>query len=209
MTPPRSAALVQRNSRALDSSRAIRFIEEMTSGTISAESFERYVAIEEAFVRTAARVAGYCVWAAPDWAAVIEHAYTLESLLGKQQDFFLSQNLVEFPVTESLSAHVTESIEAFGYPVAIVSMFAAETLYSGWCRAALECRGVRRDPAVQDWIELHTTVEFTDQVRFLGKLVDRIPFEIPNVLLDAWFESMLDAENHFHNSVYLEVRSGR
>jgi len=208
MTLSRSAALVQRNTLALDRSRSVRFIEEMSTGLISLDSFEQYVAIEGSFVRTAARVAGFCVWSAPDWATLVEHAYTLDSLLGEQQDYFLSQTPSALAPRDTLSDHVIESIVAFGYPVAIVSMFAAETLYSTWCRAALELRGVHREPAVQEWIELHATADFSDQVRFLAALVDQIPDDVPNMLLDAWFGSMLEAEDTFHDSVYQVVRAG-
>jgi thiaminase/transcriptional activator TenA len=190
---------------------------EITDGVILEQTYALYLAIEEDFVRTAVRVAAFCVWAEPRWDRVLLHASTIEALLGEQLDYF-AQLRTEWAadpavlpaVLEEASAlrrYVLNAVETGGYAAAVTGMLAAETLYLGWCTVAASSR-VPRPPAVQEWLELHTSATFAAQVAFLESLVDDLPADITNDQLDAWFTGMLGAENTFHDAAYLPMPNG-
>jgi thiaminase/transcriptional activator TenA len=216
VTLSRSAALRDRNSSALQVSAHRRLMREITDGVVSDETYARYLAIEEDFVRTAVRVAAFCVWADPAWDRVQRHADTVQVLLGEQLDYFaeLRTEWVADPaalpeVLEEASVlrqYVLAAVGAGGYGAAVTGMLAAETLYLGWCTVAA-ASPAPRPPAIQDWLDLHTSASFAGQVAFLESLVDDLPGEISNDQLDEWFDGMLRAEDIFHDSVY-RVQNG-
>jgi thiaminase/transcriptional activator TenA len=217
VTSSRAAALRNRNGGALQVSEQRRLMLEIADGVILDETYARYLAIEEDFVRTAVRVAAFCVWAEPDWSRVLRHADTIQVLLGEQLDYFadLRTEWIADPLTlptvleeaSVLRRYVLDAIATGGYAAAITGMFAAETLYLSWCTAAA-ANPATRSPAVQEWLDLHTARSFAGQVDLLGDLVDRLPAEITDEQLDGWFTGMLGAEDVFHDSVYGSATNG-
>ena len=78
----RATALFERCEAELDRSASVRLLRELSSGEVGAEAFGRYLAVEHDFVRTAARLAGYCLWQQPDWSLAERHAHAVADLVG-------------------------------------------------------------------------------------------------------------------------------
>lgn len=208
----RSARLLERQADRLQRSREVPFVTECTAGTIAPETFARYVMIEEAFVITAARVAGFMVYSHDEWDGIGRHATTLHSLMTKQRAYF-AELRGRWPVDERatevldasrvLSDYVLDLVAAAGVPGATVAMFGAETLYQSWCARAVEL-GHEREPDLQAWLDLHVLDTFSAQVATLAGEIDAMdPRLVPDEQLDAWYVGMLDAEDAFHASLYL------
>lgn len=210
--PTRSEQLLERNAERLERSCRVRFVTEWSDGSVLPETVARYLMIEEAFVLSAARFAGFLVYSHLDWDGVERHATTLHSLITKQRAYF-DELRERWPVDEKaddvlasssvLARFVLERIATDGAPGAIVSMFAAESLYIRWCRTAAATPQPRHED-VQTWIELHLEDTFAAQIRTLAAEVDDLdPIAVPDASLDEWFTGMADAEDAFHASVYL------
>lgn len=210
----RAAALVARCDDDLRRSASVRLIGELTDGTVDAETFGRYLAVEHDFVRTAARLAGYCLWQQPEWSLAVRHAAAIADLVGPQEAYFAGLR-AEWPIDDASTAAVladasvlrTTVVAALaegGYPAVVASLAAAETLYLRWCTAA-SALPAERPAAVQRWIDLHVTPEFATQVGFLHELLDDLPAPVTDAELDGWFRAMLIAEDAFHASPYVEV----
>lgn len=208
----RAVLLLERQADRLEASRQVRFVRECTEGTIAPETFARYVLIKEAFVVTAARVAGFMVYAHDEWDGIGRHATTLHSLMTKQRAYF-AELRGRWPVDERseevleasrvLSDYVLHLVAHSGVPGATVAMFGAETLYQSWCRRAVEL-GHEREPDLQAWLDLHLLDSFSAQVATLAAEIDALdPAVVPDDQLDAWYTGMLDAEDAFHASLYL------
>ncbi len=186
-----------------------RLLREIADGSVCEQAYARYLVIEEAFVRTAARVAAFCFWAEGDWQRALRHQATLTHLTGAQLDYFAAVRR-RWPLPDVsrdaalrcggvLSDHVLAEVDLHGYPGAVVAMFTAETLYSSWCATAM-ARDVHRHPDVQEWIALHTEADFLAGVEFLARLVDDIGQDVSDRELLEWGRRMLAAEDLFHDA---------
>ncbi|WOP18649.1 hypothetical protein [Raineyella sp. LH-20] len=180
----------------------------MANGTITATQFNTYLAVEQRFVRTAARILGYCVWQAPTWDVVVEHAQALQGLVGEQSDYFIARVVgptVALPVGHDALDVVVHEAVSTGYPAVITCLAAAETLYLDWCRAAVQEAGGHVPGLASEWIHLHTTPEFMRSVGALHTLLDSTdPGVLDDTQLDFWFNRMLAAEDRFHDSTTSE-----
>ncbi|MBF4582812.1 TenA family protein [Curtobacterium sp. VKM Ac-2865] len=207
----RSERLVADCATDLTRSADVRFIREAVDGTLDDDAFAAYLAIEERFVRTATRVTGYLVWASADWHESAAHARTVGALVGPQLDWFHrvrprwqgDPDRIAEAVTRSepLAAHVLRLVADHGAPAAVTAMFAAETLYAGWCARAAALP-VERFSDLRDWIDLHAAASFTEGVRALAAAVDAIPESVDDRTLTAWFRDTLAAEDAFHDAVH-------
>jgi thiaminase/transcriptional activator TenA len=188
----------------------------MADGTIDGAAFTRYLTIEQAFVRTAARLAGYCLWQQPEWSRAERHAEAVADLVGPQSRYF-ARLLVTRPLEDATSSDllhrasvleraVSTALDEGGYAGVVTSLAAAETLYLRWCTRAAASPESRPDD-VQRWIDLHVTDGFRAQVAFLRQLVDELPADVTDAQLDRWFVAMLQAEDGFHASALDEVAS--
>jgi thiaminase/transcriptional activator TenA len=206
----RSTDLLARKASRLEQSIQQPFIVAASTGTLPAESFARYLLIEESFVKTAVRINAYALYAEPDDAAAGHHAAAINSLLGPQLQYFSTvraQHVVVGGEQDSilklaslLSTHVLGAIESHGYAGAVVSMFAAETLYLTWCSRARAHRELAAANDLDEWIRLHTTAEFEAQVASLQHFVDLL--DEPDEVLDTLFAGMLVAEDSFHSAAF-------
>lgn len=210
----RAAALFERCEAELDRSASVRLLRELSSGEVGAEAFGRYLAVEHDFVRTAARLAGYCLWQQPDWSLAERHAHAVADLVGPQDQYF-AELQGAWPVDEAtlpavlerascLRAAVELALDEGGYAGVVTSLATAETLYLRWCTEAAAL-AVERPPAVQDWIDLHVSDGFRSQVAFLHEVVDRLPPTVDDDQLDRWCVAMLAAEDAFHGSAHLDA----
>jgi thiaminase/transcriptional activator TenA len=197
--------LAERCAERLEASAAHPLLRAMADGDVTPDMFARYLVREGAFVRTAARLTGYLVWRAPDWPTATQHAHALAGLVGEQSNYFADATgdasiatLTDRP--GPLDHQLATAIEQGGYPAVVTCFAAAETLYAGWCAAAVSRPGTRRASDVDRWIRLHTEPAFMASVALLQHRVDAIPVDdADDEQLDRWFVGMLDAEDAFHN----------
>lgn len=210
----RSAELTARQHRNLAAAQRVRFITDSIDGTLRDEDFRRYLVIEEAFVLTAVRILGLVVAESTSLDDATDHVTSLSNLVGEQREYFAGLR-EQFPYDGDVDELVESSSVLSNYALglarkdgraaALVAMFAAETLYLSWCRAAMD-KSVDREPALQEWIEMHTRPAFVAQVDALAREVDAMD-EVDDATLDAWFVGMLAAEMEFHDAA-LTLDSG-
>ncbi len=203
----RSSELTARQHRNLVAAQQVQFITDSIGGTLRDGDFRRYLVIEEAFVFTAVRILGLVVAESESLDDATDHVASLSNLVGEQREYFAGLRK-QFPYdgdvrklierSSALSNYALGLARRDGRAAALVAMFAAETLYLSWCRAALDA-SVDREPALQEWIEMHTRPAFVAQVDALAREVDAMD-GVDDAMLDEWFAGMLDAENDFHNS---------
>lgn len=211
----RSTSLVDRQQRALTESRQVRFIANSIEGTLSSSDFRRYLVIEEAFVLTAVRILGVVVAESESLDDAFDHVISMSNLVGEQREYFAALR-TRFPYDGDVAALVESSSVLSSYALglarehgrsaALVGMFAAESLYLSWCREAMAV-DADREPALQEWIEMHTRPAFVAQVEALAREVDAMPDSVSDAELDRWFSGMLTAENEFHDAATPPVRA--
>jgi thiaminase (transcriptional activator TenA) len=205
----RSQALLVDGS--LTAASRMRFVREVSAGTIGAAPFANYLLIEESFVRTATRLHGLAVWDAPSWSAVLDNARAVQALVGEQTDYFRAARAA-WPVSANMSHQQLEQADRLsdyaldvartgGYPAVMTVLFAAESLYYTWCSEAHQKHHVP-DGFIAEWVALHAAEPFRTGVRALASAVDALPPEVPDSRLRSWFNGMLDAEINFHDSVF-------
>jgi thiaminase/transcriptional activator TenA len=205
----RSERLLGACAETMERALAMRFVEEVTAGTIGDAAYADYLAIEAAFVETAARLHGLAVWDAPNRTALERNARAVHALTTEQADYFRAARAA-WPVRARpdaaeragvLSDFAVAAAREGGYPAVMTVLFAAETLYSTWCTRAHE-RGKVPAGAIADWVSLHAGPEFRAGVAALAAEVDALPAAIPDERLAHWFTGMLEAEIAFHDAVY-------
>ncbi|WP_028926358.1 TenA family protein [Pseudonocardia acaciae] len=204
----RSRRLLDTRAAALEQALDMRFVREVTAGTISDQAYADYLRAEEAFVLTAARMHGLAVWDAPDWAAARHNGRAVHALVTEQADYFAAAR-ASWPVParpsvedrDPLSAFALPTARAGGYPAIMTMLFAAETLYLTWCTRAHHSGSVPPGP-IGDWVALHAAEPFRAGVAALADQVDRIPPAIPDDTLGDWFAGMLAAEIEFHDAIF-------
>jgi thiaminase/transcriptional activator TenA len=207
----RSQHLLAASGEVLRAAFDMRFVREVSDGTIGAQAYANYLLIEESFVRTATRLHGLAVWDAPSWQAVEDNARSVHALVGEQTEYFRTVRAA-WPVpakmtadqlarSRRLSDFALETAGAGGYAAVMTMLFAAESLYYGWCSRAREQARVPAGP-VADWVALHAAEPFHAGVRALGAAVDQLPAEVPDHRLCVWFTGLLEAEITFHDSVF-------
>lgn len=230
----RSAVMLGDCAGAFARSRSCRFIREATDGTLDDARLLRYLEIEANFVAVAADAVRGCM-TCPDLASRrdglgvvlddlmhsqlpllsalhrkaggngFEGAFAAEPL-GSGDAFGAIQRGDESP----LAWHMRIQVLPAGARAIVPSMAAAENLYWQWCSAASLCppRRGRRNPALQEWIDMHASSEFARSVAFWTGCVDALPRDISVDELDRRCIAMLDAEAEFHDSVYEDARDG-
>lgn len=205
----RSAALLADPSLA--AATQMRFVRDVSAGTITALAYANYLRIEEDFVQTAARLHGLAVWDAPSWSALADSVVALHALVGEQTEYFRAARDT-WPVQPQMSAdqvlrsqrlrsYATDAARAGGYAAVMTVLLAAESLYYAWCSQAHK-GGLVAPGLIADWVALHAAEPFHAGVRALAAAVDALPDEIPDAQLHGWFTGMLDAEVVFHDSVF-------
>jgi len=205
----RAADLVARQQSRLTDACTVRFIRDAADGNLTDEAFRRYLVVEEDFVLTAVRVLGLVVAESTSLDNARSHVASLSNLVGEQREYFANLR-ARYPYSgdaaallhrsSALSEYALGLAQTDGRPAALVGMFAAESLYLQWCRAAALVPADRQ-AALQEWIDLHTRPQFVQQVEALAREVDAMPETVTDSDLDRWFEGMLIAEIAFHEVV--------
>lgn len=205
----RSGRLLRTCAETMERALAMRFVEEVTAGTIGDAAYADYLAIEESFVETAARLHGLAVWEAPNRTALERNARAVHALTTEQADYFRATRAA-WPVRARpdaaeragvLSDFAVATAREGGYPAVMTVLFAAESLYSTWCTRAHD-QGKIPAGAIAGWVSLHAGPEFRAGVAALAAEVDALPAGIPDERLARWFAGMLEAEIAFHDAVF-------
>ena len=189
----------------------MRFVREVSAGTITDLAYANYLRIEEEFVQTAARLHGLAVWDAPSWSALTDSAVALHGLIGEQTEYFRAARAT-WPVQPQMAAnqesrsqrlrnYATDAARTGGYAAVMTVLLAAESLYYTWCSQAHK-DGLVAPGLIAEWVALHAAEPFHAGMRALAAAVDALPTEIPDTQLHRWFTGMLDAEVVFHDSVF-------
>lgn len=206
----RSGRLLDVCAETMERALGLRFVEEVTAGTIGDAAYADYLAIEESFVETAARLHGLAVWDAPDRTALERNARAVHALTTEQADYFRVARAA-WPVPARpdaagraavLSEFALAAAREGGYPAVMTVLFAAESLYFTWCTRAHE-RGDAPAGPIADWVSLHADADFRAGVQALAAQVDALPAGVPDEHLTRWFTGMLEAEIAFHDAVYV------
>ena len=198
-----------------------RMTRDMTADCLPADVLLRYLVYEHDFVETAVTIFGYALVKAPGIAEQTRLAAALQGLTTDQLAWFRrvfdalgvsdDQRVVADPPPAvsafrdgmlSLAAHGT-------YEEILTGIAAAEWMYLTWCRTAHARRP--SDPVCGEWIALHVTPPFTDQVAWLLDELDRLGPELAPVRqhkLAAAFRRTLILEIGFHDAPYAEVAAG-
>ncbi|MFF9126576.1 TenA family protein [Streptomyces sp. NPDC014889] len=205
----RSEQILDDAAPTMERALRMRFVREVTAGTISDPDFADYLEIEAEFVETATRLHGLAVWGAPNRTALERNARAVHALTTSQADYFRDARAA-WPVPARpgaaqragvLSRYALDVAREGGYPAVMTMLFAAERLYLTWCTRAHES-GTVPDGAISAWVSLHADQAFRDGVRALAAEVDALPDEIPQERLTRWFTGMLEAEIAFHDAVF-------
>ncbi|MEV5705039.1 TenA family protein [Actinoallomurus sp. NPDC052274] len=205
----RSRRLLDSCAETMERALGMRFVEEVTAGTIGDAAYADYLAIEEGFVETATRLHGLAVWDAPDRTAIERNARAVHALTTEQADYFRAARAA-WPAPAGpdavgraavLSEFALAAAREGGYPAVMTVLFAAESLYSTWCTRAHERGDVPSGP-IGEWVSLHADEEFRAGVDALAAQVDALPADIPDERLARWFTGMLEAEIAFHDAVF-------
>lgn len=198
-----------------------RMTRDMAADSLPADVLLRYLVYEHGFVETAVTILGYALVKAPGIAEQTRLAAALQGLTNDQLAWFRrvfdalgvsdDQRIVADPPPAvsafrdgmlSLAAHGT-------YEEILAGMAAAEWMYLTWSRAAHARRPI--DPVCGEWIALHVTPPFTDQVDWLQDELDRLGPELAPARqhkLVAAFRRTLFLEIGFHDAPYAEVATG-
>ena len=198
-----------------------RMTRDMAADCLPADVLLRYLVYEHGFVETAVTIFGYALVKAPGIAEQTRLAAALQGLTTDQLAWFRrvfdalgvsdDQRVVADP-PQAVSAFRDgmSSLAAHGtYEEILAGMAAAEWMYLTWCRAAHACRP--SDPVCGEWIALHVTPPFTDQVDWLLEELDRLGPELAPVRqhkLAAAFRRTLILEIGFHDAPYADVAAG-
>jgi thiaminase (transcriptional activator TenA) len=205
------------SSETFDEALSHRLFEEMTRGTLDPSVFRSYLGIEFAFVDTAARVLGRAVESAPSFLERRHLATALHDLVFVQHDYFQavagrvgaglpSPDAPVEPGARALHEHVLSTADSGDYLAVLASSLGAEWLYATWCEAAA-LTTFDRDPAIQEWIELHVSPGFRRHVKWLRHQLDvglagEGPGDAGFDRCRVAFEGTLAAEIPFHTAAY-------
>ena len=192
-----------------------RFTRDMGTDRLPRAAFVRYLRYEHAFVRTAVRIFGHALLAAPTTEDRVHIVGILSGLVIEQEAYFARQfaalelDAEPLPAACLLDAALGLSegalaIAAHGSFEEILSaMLAAEWMYHSWCSAA-HAAGPRQ-PGPADWIALHVASGFTDGVAWTKARVNELgPLLDPHrqARCADGFARMLRLEIAFHGAPY-------
>ena len=198
-----------------------RMTRDMAADSLPADVLLRYLVYEHGFVETAVTIFGYALVKAPGIAEQTRLAAALQGLTTDQLAWFRrvfdalgvsdDQRIVaDPPPAVSAFRDGMSSLAAHGtYEEILAGIAAAEWMYLTWSRTAHARRP--SDPVCGEWIALHVTPPFTDQVDWLLDELDRLGPELAPVRqhkLAAAFRRTLILEIGFHDAPYADVAAG-
>jgi thiaminase/transcriptional activator TenA len=189
-----------------------RFVVDIERDRLPADAFARYLSYEGRFVETAMAIFGHALVKADTvahkhWLIGVLHALSTEQVPYFERTLAaldLPPSYDDVPLPAAVSAFDSGMLDIArngSYEEVIVSMLAAEWMYSTWCTRA---NGTHiSNPFVREWVALHAESTFLGQVQWLKAQVDgwsaqRFDFERSSAI----FRKVLALEIDFHSAAY-------
>lgn len=192
-----------------------RFTVDVATDRLPRDVWRRYLLYEHAFVETAVTIFGYALVKAPSINEQARLSIVLHELTTDQVDYFErvfglvgmtadERRLLTLPPAVSAFRDGMLALAAHGiYETIIGGMAAAEWMYLTWCTSAHE--RPQSDNTMADWVALHVTPQFEDQVAWLRGQLDRngpgLPPRYQAAVAQA-FRHTLALEIDFHHAPY-------
>ena len=192
-----------------------RFTLDVERDRLPPDVWRRYLLYEHAFVETAVTIFGYALVKAPSTAEQVRLSKVLYELTTKQIDYFDrvferlgvspdERHVATPPAAVSSFRDGMLALAAHGtYEEIVGGMAAAEWMYLTWCTSA-HTQSLS-DATVADWVALHVTPQFADQVAWLRGQLDRFGPELPRRHQEGVaraFRRALVLEIGFHHAPY-------
>jgi thiaminase/transcriptional activator TenA len=206
--------LREENAAIWEAMQTHRFVTDIMADRLDPLVFRRYLIFEHGFVETAILIFGHAMLKAPAFSQRRRLIGVLHSLAEEQLTYFAAVfralGLAPDAATQAMPQAVRRfdggmlAIAASGsYAEILTIMLAAEWMYGSWClRAAKTNIG---EPALRDWVLLHTEPGFLDQVAWLMGEIDREAAGLDEAArhrLSALFRAALELEVTFHEAAY-------
>lgn len=192
-----------------------RFTVDVVMDRLPPSVWRRYLVYEHAFVETAVTIFGYALVKAPSIDEQARLSTILHALTTDQVDYFdgvfelldvtrSERHVLTFPTEVSAFRDGMLALAAHGtYEEVIGGMAAAEWMYLTWCTSAHE--RAQSDTSMADWVALHVTPQFADQVAWLRGQLDRYGPVLPQrhrAAVAQAFRHTLALEIGFHHAPY-------
>ena len=185
-----------------------KFVKEIGNGKLKKQFFNRYLIIEHAFVIDAIDHLTMAMFFTKNFESKKILHLILNGLLNDQNNFFVnaknnSDQTNTIPNQANLFREYMKRCSQKGYEEIIVSFLAAESIYNNWCFNELS-KTKENLKTYSEWMEIHISQEFFNQVKFFSKEAKRINFnEDPSEKQKNIFRDTLKYEIEFHNSIYV------
>lgn len=175
-----SKQVLRENQGVLDIMLNHRFVVDIKSGQLSDGILGQYLVFEHRFVETAVSIYGFAIAKATGIQRKCRLISMADQLANEQiryfNDAFSRLGLAaktrdaDDPRVQAFCDVMLQNAEHGTYADIIAAMFAAEWMYLTWSRAAL-AQGIA-NITVRDWVSLHTTAQFAEQVEWLQNELD-------------------------------------
>lgn len=191
-----------------------QFSQQLLSGTIDDDVFQRYLVQDYAFVRTLVGAFGYAVGEAPTMAAKSQLVDFLEVLTADENDYFeRAFDALGVPEAVHESPQRSEATRAFqdlleravrqgGYAETLAVLVPAEWIYREWATS----RSSPSEPFyLTEWVDLHDNDEFDAFVNWLRAELDRegaAAAPLRQERLDRLFRRTVDLELAFFDAAF-------
>jgi thiaminase/transcriptional activator TenA len=194
-----------------------RFTVDVAMDLLPQDVWRRYLLYEHAFVETAVTIFGYALVKAPSISEQARLSTVLHELTTDQVDYFervfdvvgMTEDERHLPAPPAAVFAFRDGMLALAahgsYEAIIGGMSAAEWMYLTWCTSAHE--QPQSDGTMADWVALHVTPQFTDQVAWLRGQLDRLGPELPQrhqAAVAQAFRRTLALEIDFHHAPYAD-----
>lgn len=213
MTESLSDRMLRENAEVFARMTDHRFVQDIRTGRLPKEVFDRYLVIEGAFVETAIAIFAFAAARAEGIATRRRLVAVLDALANEQVAYF-ERVLAERGISSSPADLTERRVAAFregmltiaetgGYADIVTAMFAAEWMYWTWSRDVAPVQP--SDPHLRDWVDLHAAPDFEAQARWLKAEVDRAGHALDDAERDRLvrlFGRVQELEIAFHDAAY-------
>ena len=186
-----------------------KFVKEIGNGKLKKPFFKNYLNIEHKFVIDAIDHLTMAMFFTKKFESKKFLHKIINGLLNDQNNYFVSvkrneYKTIKIPKQANAFREYMKSCSQKGYEEIIVSFLAAESMYNNWCFNKLS-KTKENLKTYSEWMEIHISQEFFNQVKFFSNEAKRINFnEDPSEKQKNIFRDTLKYEIEFHNSIYLK-----
>ena len=184
-----------------------KFVKEIGNGKLKKSFFIKYLVIEHTFVLDAINHLTMAMYLSEKINSKKILHKIINGLLNDQNNFFVSakkNNLKRNVISKKadIFREHMKSCSQKGYEEIIVSFLAAESIYNNWCFKELS-QTKNNNKTYSEWMGIHTSKSFYDQVKFFSKEAKRINSnKNASDKQKNIFRETLKYELIFHDSIY-------